>query len=125
MKEIFFKQNPDGTWGEIKLYCTIGVETEEAMKELEEANELYQKVKSGMAFVQEWVSVKEPPKKDGRYLLLFEDGSMCDAIYEAKRGQFGIYEQYWNAVNGWFKVWTKADPTHWAPLPQPPKEAQE
>lgn len=72
-----------------------------------------------------WVSVDEPPKEDGRYLLLFEDGSMCDAIYEVKRGQFGIYEQYWNAVNGWFKVWQKEDPTHWMPkpnIPEPPKE---
>ena len=76
--------------------------------------------------IQEWVSVDEPPKEDGKCLLLFEDGSMCDAIYEVKRGQFGIYEEYWNAVNGWFKVWQEANPTHWmpVPLPQPPKEVQ-
>lgn len=77
--------------------------------------------------IQKWVSVDEPPKEDGKYLVYFEEGEMCDAIYEVKRGQFRIYNEYWNALNGWFKVWIEANPTHWMPrpdVPQPPKGVQ-
>ena len=31
--------------------------------------------------VPKWISVYDPPKKGGRYLIMFEDGHCCDAKY--------------------------------------------
>ena len=68
-----------------------------------------------------WVSVDEPPKEDGKYLVLLEQGGMIDAKYEKRRGGFGDYHEDWTEdglVHTWvpFKI-----VAHWMPLPQPPK----
>lgn len=54
--------------------------------------------------VQEWISVDEPPKKNGYYLVYTESG-------EITRGYYKGY--YWLVGND--------VATHWQPMPQPPK----
>lgn len=61
-----------------------------------------------------WISVKEElPKKDGKYLIYTKSGQQIIANYECHRGK-------WHQFNEAFFT-----PTHWIPLPQPPKEGGE
>lgn len=53
--------------------------------------------------VQEWISVDEPPEKNGYYLIYTETGEIIR----------GYYKGYWLAGNDVV--------THWQPMPQPPK----
>lgn len=80
------------------------------------------------ATIQEWVSVDEPPKEDGRYLVFseYEEGTgMADALYEKDRGEFGDYAWYWSEARGEYKVWVEFKyVTHWMTLPEPPKGVQ-
>lgn len=74
--------------------------------------------------IQKWVSVDEPPKENGKYLVLLEQGGMIDAKYEKRRGGFGDYHEDWTEdglVHTWvpFKI-----VAHWMPLPAPPEGVQ-
>lgn len=78
--------------------------------------------------VPKWISVDDPPKKGGRYLILFEDGHCCDAEYDecidfdSPFGEWdAIYDPYTlgyldSEWRGYQEV------THWMPLPEEPKE---
>jgi hypothetical protein len=79
--------------------------------------------------VQEWISVKEHPKKDGKYLVhkdlygtsyistirFAKDGEKVCA-YDLK-GQKNVWYDY-DSETGYFPV---KSVTHWQHLPQPPK----
>lgn len=54
--------------------------------------------------VQEWISIDEPPKKNGYYLVYTETGEIIRGYYKGC---------YWLAGNDVV--------THWQPMPQPPK----
>ena len=64
--------------------------------------------------VQKWVSVKDRLPEDGEIVLVC--GSR-GGVYTAVLNKPGQYK-------GWHKLNSKShycDPTHWMPLPQPPK----
>ena len=71
----------------------------------------------------EWISVKEPPKKDGRYLVLNESEMIFDAEYSAYSG-FGYWRMNYDpdtlalVDSEWYEL---DDITHWMPMPEPPK----
>lgn len=82
--------------------------------------------------VQEWISVKEPPKKEGRYLV-YEgdtvnycgDGNCYRAYYDESKGGFGKWKGYFgpHSYNITSREWESCPRvTHWMPLPKPPKE---
>ena len=54
--------------------------------------------------VQEWISVYEPPKKNGYYLVYTKSGEIIRGYYKGCYWLVGI-----DVV------------THWQPMPQPPK----
>ena len=64
--------------------------------------------------VQEWISVKDRLPEDGEIVLVCGSrGGVYTAVFN-KPGQY----------RGWHKLNSKShycDPTHWMPLPQPPK----
>lgn len=66
--------------------------------------------------VQEWVSVKEPPKKRGCYLV---------TVKHWLDGKPVVREAKWNGVD-WLSCYKNEEltprVTHWMPLQKPPKE---
>lgn len=79
--------------------------------------------------LQRWIPVEEKPE-DGadRYLVLFEDGHMCDAQYEPCIDDgcgFGEYRSYYHPDTlGYLdsEFCSYEGVTHWMPLPESPKE---
>ena len=66
--------------------------------------------------VQEWISVKDRLPKEGENVLVFRDNG------------FAVSEIYMTDYEGnpmWNYTGLGGDPTHWMPLPQPPKGEQE
>lgn len=78
--------------------------------------------------VSKWISVDNPPKKGGRYLILFEDGHCCDAEFDECidfDSQFGErVEIYHPETLGYLDSEWRGyqEVTHWMELPEPPKE---
>ena len=74
--------------------------------------------------VQEWISVKEPPKEDGRYLVLNESEMIFDAEYSDYSG-FGYWRMDYDpdtlalVDSEWYGL---DDITHWMPLPPAPED---
>jgi hypothetical protein len=60
----------------------------------------------------EWISIKEAFPKEPCKLLVFADGYVCEADY----GNLGDLELVF------FEAFEQIHPTHWMPLPEPPKE---
>lgn len=118
MSEFLLSQNPDGTWGEYKEpYCTIEIETKEDFKMMQEAVQLYHKVKDGKAIVSEWISNSErmPNEEEierapmGKFLI-----SIFGVVFEATY-KYGYFLVEGNRVHS---------TTHWMNYPQPPKKEQ-
>lgn len=58
-----------------------------------------------------WVSVDDPPKKEGKYLVCWKDG-----------GGFCYDTAWWTSVGTWaLSHWTGVTVTHWMYV-EPPKE---
>lgn len=80
------------------------------------------------AQVPKWISVEDPPKKGGRYLILFEDGHCCDAEFDEDidfDSQFGEWvEIYHPETLGYLDSEWRGyqEVTHWMPLPSIPEE---
>lgn len=82
----------------------------------------------------EWISVKDRLPEDDENLRFYDDGQLCFTsvlAYTKERGTFIVnrlmVRHHKNpaldafATEGW--VWSKPyEPTHWMPLPTPPKE---
>lgn len=66
----------------------------------------------------------ETAQKDGSFVDLWADedcpdsnyyqGRVADCTFNAARGRF-------ESVSGWGQVFPVKNPTHWMPLPEPPK----
>lgn len=80
------------------------------------------------AQVSKWISVDDPPKKGGRYLILFEDGHCCDAEFDEDidfDSQFGEWVAIYHpeTLGYLYSEWRGyQEVTHWMPLPPAPKE---
>jgi Protein of unknown function (DUF551) len=67
----------------------------------------------------DWQPIETAPKeKNGRYLLLFGDG---EAISQSTYIGFFNYDNDWQLFGA---PYTKLQPTHWMPLPNPPSGAE-
>jgi hypothetical protein len=63
----------------------------------------------------EWISVKERMPKEDEVVLVFGGRSIYTAYYgENRYGGIG-----WHKLNSKYH---NCNPTHWMPLPEPPKE---
>ena len=75
-----------------------------------------------------WISVNNPPTECGRYMILFEDGHCCDAVFDNSiddGGKFGEWEDIYDTTVHAFMVteWREYESvTHWMELPKKPKE---
>lgn len=75
-----------------------------------------------------WISVNNPPTEGGRYMILFEDGHCCDAVFDNSiddGGKFGEWEDIYDTTVHAFMVteWREYENvTHWMELPKKPKE---
>lgn len=80
------------------------------------------------AQVPKWISVDDPPKKGGRYLVLFENGQCCDAEYDENvdfDSQFGEWVAIYHPDTlGYLDSEWRGyqEVTHWMPMPGEPKE---
>lgn len=65
---------------------------------------------------QDWISVKDRlPERADDYLVYFDDGFITTTSYTADE----------NGEMDW-ELWAgSGEPTHWMPLPEPPKEREE
>ena len=76
-----------------------------------------------------WVSINNPPKESGRYLILFEDGHCCDAEYDEcidSGSKFGEGEGLYDSQSLGFldSVWRGyQEVTHWMHIPHLPDKA--
>ena len=61
-----------------------------------------------------WISVKERLPEEGEVVLVFGGRSIYTAIYGWRCGWYG-----WHKLNSKYH---NCNPTHWMPLPEPPKE---
>lgn len=80
------------------------------------------------ARVPHWISVEQPPKKDGRYLALFEDDQIADIdFYADEEGGFGWWKEYFDIStmsvvdSEWQPCITVA---YWMPRPELPMEEE-
>ena len=59
-----------------------------------------------------WQPIETAPKDGTRILAYCAGGDWQDVIY---------WEASWQGAPFWCSDRTKTDPTHWMPLPEPPK----
>lgn len=80
--------------------------------------------------VQEWISVKEPPKEDGRYLVYITQAWGCKVQilnFAKNLEKIGMYEFKHLKRRGWWDIdneygaYERKEVTHWMPLPEEPK----
>lgn len=91
---------------------------DEKMRNLEAADMLEQLE----AAQPKWISVDDPPKKSGRYLVLLDNGKCCDAVYDTcinsdcKFGEW--YKLHDSQSLGLFdRAWMSyMEVTHWMPM---------
>ena len=68
---------------------------------------------------QEWQPIETAPK-DGTLVLLYAQGTLASGVYEA--GDWYFWEGEIVDCEGRLNHWIKGfGPTHWMPLPPPPK----
>ena len=75
----------------------------------------------------EWISVKTPPKKNGRYLVVthgyHEIRSYANNLYKVDDYDFHDKKRAgWYDYDGEYGYWEDNAVTHWAELPELPKE---
>lgn len=68
--------------------------------------------------MSEWISVKDRlPERAGRYLAYPSTiGEVCTALYSYLMSRNAVM---WQDLEDHTEPW---EPTHWMPLPEPPKE---
>ncbi len=71
-------------------------------------------VEAGYSKQSEWVSVEEALPTEWENVLVFEDGGISIAFIDIK--SWWDYESYYKN-----DTWHQVFPTHWMPLPEPPK----
>lgn len=69
----------------------------------------------------EWQPIETAP--ENTFILIYENGRYHVAQYELTDvdGYFDVQEPLWGFVDGWLDVDSSFNPTHWMPLPEPPK----
>lgn len=86
----------------------IRVDKEELIRALRyDRGQYEQGFRDGVASVNEWKPVSDPPKETGSTLICTATGAVCTAKYYAGSGT-------WNGYAG-------KNAAYWMPLPQPPK----
>lgn len=70
-----------------------------------------------------WRPASEPPKEEGMYLCINEDGNYFEAYYSQIYEEFGIESAiYDHQTLGFLDTeWQGYSVTHWMPLPKAPK----
>lgn len=63
----------------------------------------------------EWQPIETAPKQDGKHVLLFGDGDDFEECVIV--GWWDVDRDRWMPFHGYAQV----NPTHWMPLPEPPK----
>lgn len=78
----------------------------------------------------EWQPIETAPK-DGKHILAYVNGKLCVVRWEVSIFAKGwtIYKtakdkKYFLFLKG-IETWLCVNPTHWMPLPQPPKEGEQ
>ena len=73
-----------------------------------------------------WRPASEPPKEEGMYLCINEDGNYFEAYYSQIYEEFGIDSAIYDPQTLGFldTEWQGYSVTHWMPLPHPPKEVE-
>ena len=73
-----------------------------------------------------WRPASEPPKEEGMYLCINEDGNYFEAYYSQIYEEFGIESAIYDPQTLGFldTEWQGYSVTHWMPLPHPPKEVE-
>ena len=99
--------------------CVICQKAADAIEDLEFACNRYEKdYKDLCAYLPKWIPVTERLPKYGTPVLAYGSrGGIFIAKYERARTEWDI--DYWWKLNSSIHV---CNPTHWMPLPEPPKE---
>ena len=73
-----------------------------------------------LAVESQWKTIETAPK-DGSYILLYRPVKDHRQRSEVKEGKFHRYgmKDTWRVMSG--GIWDIDAPTHWMPLPRPPK----
>lgn len=66
-----------------------------------------------LGHVMEWINIKDQEPEPWQEVLFYDEGEFCLGVYIGK----GIF-RYINQ----FAFDSDCEPTHWMPLPDPPKE---
>lgn len=100
--------------------CVLCQNAADAIEELQAQIDgwIEQERKALLKSVPKWVSVTEQLPKYGTPVLAYGSrGGIFVAKYERARAEWDI--DYWWKLNSAIHV---CNPTHWMPLPEPPKE---
>ena len=89
------------------------------MKTYEATEQAYRNgYEKGKQDAMKWISVKDRlPEKCGRFLVYGSRGGIYTAEFR-KFGDLGGEYPHWHKLNSKNH---RCDPTHWMPLPEPPK----
>lgn len=100
---------------------------EDALIAFSDAAELFQEAADalegkfdGMPEPQGWRSIAEAPR-DGTRILIADRYGVCEAVWENINTESDPYKG-WAVEHKWWGTSTACDPSHFMPLPAPPKE---
>jgi hypothetical protein len=94
-----------------KVICNTTMEEIQALDSCDHIVDLSKMVDVNYS---QWISVEERLPKDGQEVLVFEEGTISTNCFSNRREPFLQWDLYQNGFS--------CHPSHWMPLPQPPKE---